>query len=209
MRAVAFVLLIAAGCGRRGPPPAAPADAGPGDAPAHVADAAEADATTTDAGIDATADARADAAAPDAAAPDAAAGTPVAGTCSYHDQPGWLSCPTGMACQCYYNYDALFVNQPGELDAVLSDATLAITGGTLPSNDTVPIATPATIALAPDGAGGKTGSAWPYTATVSAAGAIRIQIYATSDYVPASDVLYTDADCGDQGKVLDCTFAGS
>jgi hypothetical protein len=42
---------------------------------------------------------------------------------------------------------------------------------------------------------------------VSAAGAVTITIYALSGYVPASDVLYTDADCGNEGKILQCSFA--
>lgn len=129
------------------------------------------------------------------------------GTCTYVDQPGWLSCPTGMSCQCYYHYDRLFQNQPAHLDTWRSDATLEITGGMIPSNQTMYGVTTGTITLVSDGQGGFTGnSLYPYQVTITPAGATTIRIYATSGYVPPAYVLYGDADCGNEGKILDCTF---
>ncbi|MGE5182285.1 MAG: hypothetical protein ACM31C_09490 [Acidobacteriota bacterium] len=167
------------------------ADATAGDDGA--ADASAADAAPADA-------APADATAADAALPDAPPPLVVTGTCTYVDQPGWLSCPTGMACQCYYRYDKLFQDQPAHLELTQAPSELDITGGALPQNDTFPSAEAAKITLS---GSPPTGSAYPYTATITATG-VEVDVYAFGGYVPASDVLYSDADCGNEGQILQC-----
>lgn len=127
------------------------------------------------------------------------------GTCTYTDQPGWLSCPTGMSCRCYYYNHKLVDNQPAHLDTWLADTQLEILGGMIPNNQTMSGVTPATIALVASGAT-RAGNTPPYTATVSATGALQIKIYATSGYVPQRSILYSSSDCGNQGKRLECTF---
>jgi hypothetical protein len=112
-----------------------------------------------------------------------------------------------MSCQCYFHYYKLFENKPANLDTWLTDSELDILGGTIPSNQTMYSVTPATIALTSDGAGGKMGSAANYTVKVTPAGVVTIKIDAFSGYVAQAFVLYGDADCGNEGKILSCTFA--
>jgi hypothetical protein len=122
------------------------------------------------------------------------------GTCTYIDQPGWLSCPEGMSCQCYYHYYKLFMDSPAHLDAWISDTEVDITGGTIPQNQTLYSVPAAMIPIA-----NGSGNVYPYQVTVGAA--VTIKIDAFSGYVPANDVLFGDADCGNEGKILQCTFA--
>lgn len=123
------------------------------------------------------------------------------GTCTYVDQPGWLSCPTGMSCRCYYHYYKLFENQPAELDVWIADDSLEVLGGTIPNNQTYSTISPTTIPLT---GSPKTGATYPYTVAVN--GTTTIELRATSGYVPAKYVLYSSSDCGNRGKVLECTF---
>jgi len=134
-------------------------------------------------------------------------GQPIAatGTCTYIDQPGWLSCPTGMSCRCYYYYHKVFENQPASLSTWLSDSSLDVLGGMIPSNSTMSGVSPVMIPLAATTTG-KTGGVYPYTVNVSMTNVVQIQIRATSGYVPAKFILQTSADCGNQGKRLECNF---
>jgi hypothetical protein len=184
-----LVLLALAACGHHGDPLSPDSSTASGDA-ASGDDAAGADAAVA-----------ADAAlAIDAAPPPLA----VAGTCTYIDQPGWESCPVGMACECYYHYYKNFQNQPGELDVHLAPSELDVLGGTLPSNHTFGYVTPAMIPLTASPT--QTGTVSPYTVTVSATGTITIALYAYGGYIPPKDVIYSSADCGNQGQILQCTF---
>lgn len=130
----------------------------------------------------------------------------LAGTCTYIDQPGWLSCPTGMACRCYYRYDKLFEAQPGSLDVWSAELLLDVRGGSIPANATMATPPAANIALTPT-ASGAAGNAYPYAATVTTTGELEVRLRATSGYVPAKSVLFSSADCGNRGKLLECTFA--
>jgi hypothetical protein len=120
------------------------------------------------------------------------------GTCTYVDQPGWLSCPEGMSCQCYYHYYKLFDHQAAHLDTWVSATEVDITGGMIPTNATVSGITPATIPIA------NPNSVYPYQLIVGPP--LSIHIYATSGYIAPNFVKTTDADCGNEGKLLDCTF---
>jgi hypothetical protein len=123
------------------------------------------------------------------------------GTCTYVDQPGWLSCPTGMSCRCYYRYTKLFENAPARLDVWISDTAVEVRGGMLPNNQTLNVITPTTIPLAGTP---PSGAASSFSVVVD--GAVEIELRKTSGYVPAKYVLYSSADCGNQGKRLECTF---
>lgn len=125
------------------------------------------------------------------------------GTCTYVDQPGWLSCPTGMSCRCYYHYYKLFENQPAHLDLWRSGTTVEVTGGMIPQNQTVSSVSHATITLA---GVPLSGGAYPYNVTVDAMDHLQVKIYTTSGYVPQAPVQFGDSDCGNEGKLLDCTF---
>ena len=109
-----------------------------------------------------------------------------------------------VSCQCYYHYWKLFENQPAHLDTWLDSTTLDVLGGSIPSNSTIYGVTPATIPLTGTPL---TGNVYPYQVTVAPTGAVSISIYATSGYIPPNFVKYTDSDCGNQGKVLQCAFA--
>ena len=128
---------------------------------------------------------------------DAKTSVTAAGPCTYIDQPGWLSCPEGMSCECYYHYYKLFENQPAQLETIAKPMELDIVSGTIPKNDTYSFAP----AMIPLDAMGNGNSVYPYQVTGK-----TIQIYATGGYVPPNDVLFGDSDCGNQGQILQCTF---
>lgn len=134
-------------------------------------------------------------------------GAPLAatGACTQIDQPGWLSCPTGMSCQCYYHYDKIFVDKPASLSTWLAPTSLQVMGGVLPQNQVMSSAPPATVALTANTSGVFAGAAYPYTVTVTA-GVAEIKLHGSAGYVPPKFVLQTSADCGNRGQILDCTF---
>jgi hypothetical protein len=129
------------------------------------------------------------------------------GKCTEIDQPGWLSCPTGMACKCYYHYYKTFIDKPASLTTWVTSTSVEIQGGMLPQNSVLTSAPTAMVPLTTNPTTGvKTGSYYPYTVTIGATGALEVKLRDSDGYVPAKFVLQTSADCGNRGQILECTF---
>ena len=110
-----------------------------------------------------------------------------------------------MACECYDTPLQLFKDSPASLSLWRADATLEITGGTIPMNQVMPMVMPAVIPLSSIATPPQTGNQYPYVATVNGQN-VHITVYETEGYIPESYIKYTDADCGYSGNTLDCTF---
>jgi hypothetical protein len=137
----------------------------------------------------------------------AGAAAELAGACTLIDQPGWLSCPTGMSCRCYYRYDRVLEDAPATLAGWRSDLALEITGGALPSNSVLSTPPPELVPLSSVATPPQTGAAGPYRVTVSAAGVVDLELTASAGYVPPSHIITSSSDCGNRGQRLECRFA--
>lgn len=125
------------------------------------------------------------------------------GTCTYVDRPGWLSCPTGMSCTCYYRYNE--TQYPAiELEASLSEGQLEIFASDVPNNPVLSSLPARIIPLEVGLDGSQTGSAAPYQVTVTTSGSATVDVHRSTGYVPRSFVVHTSSDCGNNGKTLEC-----
>ena len=130
-----------------------------------------------------------------------------AGKCTQIDQPGWLSCPTGMSCQCYFHYYKTFVDKPASLALWVTETSVEVVSGMLPQNKVLTSPPHAIIPLMTNAMTGvKTGMYFPYSVTISAAGVLELKLRDTDGYIPEKFVKQTDSDCGNRGQILECTF---